>query len=69
MQNTRSMIHKGQAIRDDIKIARKFMGQLIANLQNLWDSNWDKGSHILFRTDGIVIVLIWNEAMKQEKSI
>ena len=35
LRDTRSMFHKGQAIRDDIKIVRKFMGQLISNLKNL----------------------------------
>ena len=38
ISSTRSMIHKGQAMRDDIKIARNFMGQLNSDLQNIWDS-------------------------------
>ena len=47
------MIHKGQAIRDYIKIARNFVGQLISNLQNLWDSNGNQLSQILSEADVI----------------
>ena len=36
--NTRSSFYKGQAIRDDIKNVGKFMGQLISNSKNVWDS-------------------------------
>ena len=31
------MIHKGQPIRDNIKILRKFLGHLISMFQNVWD--------------------------------
>ena len=36
---TRSMIHKGQPIRDDIKIMRKFLGPLISIFKNIWDKS------------------------------
>ena len=36
---TLSMVYKGQAIRDDIKILRDEMGHLISIFQVEWDSN------------------------------
>ena len=47
------MFHKGQAMIDDIKIMRAFMGQ-----QNLWDINLNLGSQILSEIDRIGIVFI-----------
>ena len=35
--HTRSMIHKGQPARDDIKNLRKFLGHFISIFQNVWD--------------------------------
>ena len=39
---TRSSFYKGQAIRDDIKIFGKYMGQLKSNSKNVWDSKKKK---------------------------